>query len=158
MCLFAICNGLVYLLINKSISAIVIIAISTKLEFDLEQEDPIHASANMSLLSCIAPILGIIAACLPILSPAIQIIFGTTRLSSPSQNSSSDPHFSRYWSPTVMSGMRLEEPEMPLVTVHQPFMAKTGYLAPGHIQITSDWEIHSSRGSARLDRSPVRPA
>ncbi|KAJ5881586.1 uncharacterized protein N7529_000258 [Penicillium soppii] len=137
--------------------AIVIIAISTKLEFDLDSEDPTFSSASKSFLLCIAPLLGIIAACLPILSPAVEMIFRTTILSSPSHNSTSDPQtFSRYWNPTALSGMRLDEPEMPLVTVHQPSMTKVGYLAPGHIQITSDWEIHSSRGSARLDRSPVR--
>jgi hypothetical protein len=32
----------------------------------------------------------------------------------------------------------------------QPFMTKMGYLAPGNIQVTSHWEIHSSRGSARV--------
>jgi hypothetical protein len=160
VCLFDICTDVIDNLANQMHhlgSAIVIIAISTKLEFDLDSEDPTFSSASKSFLLCIAPLLGIIAACLPILSPAVEMIFRTTILSSPSHNSTSDPQtFSRYWNPTALSGMRLDEPEMPLVTVHQPSMTKVGYLAPGHIQITSDWEIHSSRGSARLDRSPVR--
>lgn len=135
-----------------------IIAVRMKIEFDLDPEDPTHSSARKSILSCIVPLLGIIVACLPTLEPAIQRIF---RISAPPHSAHTsiyDPTFARYWKTTVLSGRGLEEPEMPLVTLTQPFMAKMGYLAPGNIQVTSHWEIHSSRGSARLDRSPVRQA
>jgi hypothetical protein len=66
------------------------------------------------------------------------------------------PEAAKHWKTTVLASRRLEEPEMPLVTVTQPMMAKMGHLTPGHIHITSDWEIHSSRGSTRIERSPVR--
>ncbi|CAI7584983.1 unnamed protein product [Penicillium palitans] len=137
---------------------VAIIAIRMKIEFDLDPEDPTHGSARKSILSCIAPLLGIVVACLPTLEPAIQRIFRISALPSPAHTSIYDPTFARYWKTTVLSGRGMEEPEMPLVTLTQPFMAKMGYLAPGGIQVTSHWEIHSSRGSGRLDRSPVRQA
>ncbi|CAI7601629.1 unnamed protein product [Penicillium glandicola] len=137
---------------------IAILAIRVKLEFDLDPEDPTYGSATKSILSCIVPPLGIIVACLPTLEPAIQKIFRISTFPSPVHTSIYDPTFARYWRTTVLPGRRLEEPEMPLVTVNHPFMVKMGHLAPGHIQVTSHWEIHSSRGSARLDRSPVRQA
>ncbi|KAJ5375668.1 hypothetical protein N7517_007674 [Penicillium concentricum] len=140
------------------LAIISIIAVRTKLEFDLDPGDPTHGSVRKSILSCIVPLLGIIVACLPTLEPALQRIFRISALPSPVHTSIYDPTFARYWRTTVLSGRRLEELEMPLVTVTQPFMAKMGHLAPGHIQVTSHWEIHSSRGSARLDRSPVRQA
>ncbi|CAG7980110.1 unnamed protein product [Penicillium nalgiovense] len=140
------------------LAIVAIIAIRMKIEFDLDPEDPTHSSARKSILSCIVPLLGIILACLPTLEPAIQTIFGMSASPSPVHTSMYDPTFVRYWKTTVLSGRSLEEPEMPLVTLTQPFKAKMGYLAPGNIQVTSHWEIHSSRGSARLDRSPVRQA
>lgn len=143
---------------NKIYSIVAIIAIRMKIEFDLDPEDPTYSSARKSILSCIVPLLGIILACLPTLEPAIQTIFGMSASPSPVHTSMYDPTFVRYWKTTVLSGRSLEEPEMPLVTLTQPFKAKMGYLAPGNIQVTSHWEIHSSRGSARLDRSPVRQA
>ncbi|KAJ5505004.1 hypothetical protein N7463_007878 [Penicillium fimorum] len=140
------------------LAIISIIAVRTKLEFDLNPKDPTYGSVRKSILSCIVPLLGIIVACLPTLEPAIQKIFRISALPSPVHTSIYDPNFARYLRTTVFAGRRLEEPEMPLVTVTQPFMAKMGHLAPGHIQVTSHWEIHSSRGSARFDRSPVRQA
>ncbi|KAJ5783987.1 uncharacterized protein N7518_009664 [Penicillium psychrosexuale] len=135
---------------------ITIIAIRMKSEFDLDPEDATYSSARKSILSCIVPPLGIIVACLPTLDPAIQKMFRVSVPTSTAHNSIYDPSFARYWKATVLSGRGLEEPEMPLVGLTQPFMAKMSYLAPGNIQVTSHWEIHSSRGSARLDRSPVR--
>ncbi|KAJ5855039.1 hypothetical protein N7534_007582 [Penicillium rubens] len=140
------------------LAIVAIIAIRMKTEFDLDPEDPTYSSARKSILSCIVPLLGIIVACLPTLEPAIQRIFGMSASPSPVHTSICDPTFAKYWKTTVLSGRGLEEPEMPLVTLTQPFMTKMGYLAPGNIQVTSHWEIHSSRGSARLDRSPVRQA
>ncbi|KAJ5519338.1 hypothetical protein N7453_001760 [Penicillium expansum] len=140
------------------LAIVAIIAIRMKFEFDLDPGDPTHSSAWKSILSCIVPLLGIIVACLPTLGPAIEKIFGISALPSPAHTSIYDPTFAKYWKTTVLSGRGLEEPEMPLVTFAQPFMTKIGYLAPGNIQVTSHWEIHSSRGSARLDRSPVRQA
>ncbi|KAJ5173676.1 uncharacterized protein N7500_001607 [Penicillium coprophilum] len=137
------------------LAIISIIAVRTKLEFDLNPGDPAYGSIRKSMLSCVAALLGIIAACLPTLEPVIRKIFGISASPSPVHTSIYDPTFARYWT-SVFSGGRLEEPEMPLVTVTQPFMAKMSHLAPGHIQVTSHWEIHSARGSARLDRSPVR--
>ncbi|CAG8245271.1 unnamed protein product [Penicillium salamii] len=131
---------------------IIILAVRTKLEFDSEPMNQTRIAVSKSTLTCIATILGIIAACLPITTPAIQKIFGNVSPSSSTQTFSPDPG-SRYWNTRVLEGMRFEEPEMPLVTVHPHIMAKAGYLAPGHIRITSDWEIHSSRGSARIERS-----
>ncbi|KAJ5441654.1 hypothetical protein N7491_004060, partial [Penicillium cf. griseofulvum] len=135
-----------------------IIAVLTKLELDLDPGALTQGSARNSILSCIVPLLGIIFACLPILEPAIQYIFRIPVFPSPVHTSIHDPTFASYWRTAVLSGRRLEEPEMPLVTIAQPFKVKMSHLAPGHIQVTSHWEIHSSRGSARLDRSPVRQA
>lgn len=144
------------LMTNQYPRIITIIAIRLKSEFDLDPEDTTYSSARKSILSCIVPPLGIIVACLPTLEPAIQSMFRKPALPSTAHNSIYDPSFARYWKATVLSGKGLEEPEMPLVGLTQPFMAKMSYLAPGNIQVTSHWEIHSSRGSARLDRSPVR--
>lgn len=143
---------------NQWPSIVAIIAIRMKIEFDLDPKDPTHGSARKSILSCIVPLLGIIAACLPTLEPSIQRIFRISALPSPAHTSIYDPTFARYWKTTVLSGRGMEEPEMPLVTLAQPFVAKMGYLAPGKIHVTSHWEIHSARGSARFDRSPVRQA
>ncbi|CAG7959321.1 unnamed protein product [Penicillium olsonii] len=134
---------------------IILISVRTKLEFDSEPTNQTKISASKSALACIAPILGIIAACLPITAPAIQKMCGVPSRSFSTQTLSPDPG-SRYWNTRVLEGMQLDEPEMPLVTVHPHVMAKAGYLAPGHIRITSDWEIHSSRGSARIERPPMQ--
>ncbi|KAJ5352883.1 hypothetical protein N7452_001857 [Penicillium brevicompactum] len=134
---------------------IIILAVRTKLEFKSESANSTHFAVSKSTLTCIVPILGIITACLPIISPAIQTVSGRPSLTPSTQTFSPDPG-SRHWDSRALTGMRLEEPEMPLVTVHPHVMAKAGYLAPGHIRITSDWEIHSSRGSTRPDRSSVR--
>lgn len=57
----------------------------------------------------------------------------------------------------MLSGAQMEEPEIPLVTVTQPRMAKKlSELAQGQIKITSDWEIHSARNSARVERDSIR--
>jgi hypothetical protein len=62
-----------------------------------------------------------------------------------------------YWKTTVLSGAQMDEPEIPLVTVAMPPMAKKlSELAHGQIKITSDWEIHSARNSARLERDSLR--
>jgi hypothetical protein len=129
-----------------------------KMEFDLDPKDSTYGSARKSILSCIVPLLGIIVACLPTLEPAIQRMFKISALPSPVRASIHDPTFARYWKTTVLPGRGMEESEMPLVTLTQPFVAKMSYLAPGNIQVTSHWEVHSSRSSARLDRSPVRQA
>ncbi|KAI3232173.1 transcriptional regulator family: Fungal Specific TF [Penicillium roqueforti] len=113
---------------------ITIIAIRLKSEFDLDPEDTTYSSARKSILSCIVPPLGIIVACLPTLEPAIQSMFRKPALPSTAHNSIYDPSFARYWKATVLSGKGLEEPEMPLVGLTQPFMAKMSYLAPGNIQ------------------------
>ncbi|KAJ5598638.1 hypothetical protein N7537_008722 [Penicillium hordei] len=137
---------------------VAIIAICMKMEFDLDPKDSTYGSARKSILSCIVPLLGIIVACLPTLEPAIQRMFKISALPSPVRASIHDPTFARYWKTTVLPGRGMEESEMPLVTLTQPFVAKMSYLAPGNIQVTSHWEVHSSRSSARLDRSPVRQA
>lgn len=116
---------------NQFSSIVAIIAIRMKTEFDLDPEDPTYSSARKSILSCIVPLLGIIVACLPTLEPAIQRIFGMSASPSPVHTSICDPTFAKYWKTTVLSGRGLEEPEMPLVTLTQPFMTKMGYLAPG---------------------------
>ncbi|KAJ5780241.1 hypothetical protein N7457_005401 [Penicillium paradoxum] len=137
------------------LAIITIIAIRLTPGFEVDPHDLTHSSARKSILSCIILPLGIIAASLPIPQSPVE----RNRLSAfPSafHPSISELNFARYWRTTVISGRQLDEPEMPLVTVAKPFMAKMGYLAPGHIQVTSDWEIHSSRGSARFDKSPVR--
>ncbi|KAJ5933115.1 hypothetical protein N7516_007604 [Penicillium verrucosum] len=140
------------------LAIVTIIAIRMKIDLDIDPKDPTYGSARKSILSCIVPLLGIIVACLPTLEPAIQRIFRISALPSPAHTSIYDPTFARYWKTTVLSGRGMEEPEMPLVSLAQPFVAKMGYLAPGDIQVTSHWEIHSSRGSARFDKSPVRQA
>ena len=69
----------------------------------------------------------------------------------------SSPVSPGYWKTTVLSGAHMEEPEIPLVTVTQPRMAKKlSELAHGQIQITSGWEIHSTRNSARVERDSLR--
>lgn len=124
--------------------------------FAPDPEDLTYSSIRRSILTCVVPSLGIIVACLPILEPTYQRNLRVSAFPAALHASISDLNFARYWRTTVISGRRLEETEMPLVTVAKPSMAKMGSLIPGHIQVTSDWEIHSSRGSARLDRSPMR--
>ncbi|KAJ5175934.1 uncharacterized protein N7482_001811 [Penicillium canariense] len=138
------------------ILGLIIIAISAiriKVEFDLDPEDPTYSSARKSLLSSIIPLLGIIVASLPMLPPAVERIFGTSIFSSTVDGSSGGPVSPRYWKTTILSGTQMEETEIPLVTVTMPPMAKKlSELAHGQIKITSDWEIHSARNSARLAR------
>ncbi|KAJ5925146.1 hypothetical protein N7454_007785 [Penicillium verhagenii] len=130
--------------------------IRIKIEFDLNSNDPTFGSARKSILSCIVPLLGIIVACLPIISPSIQRIFRTKILSSPSEGATYG-YRSSYYKPTVLSGRQMEEPEIPLVSVMQPPMAKKlSEWCHGQIKITSDWEIHSTRNSARLDKDLIR--
>ncbi|KAJ5666780.1 hypothetical protein N7462_011189 [Penicillium macrosclerotiorum] len=138
--------GLVIL--GVSISRIIV-------EFKLNPEDPTYGSTRKSLLSSIIPLLGIIVACLPIIPPAIEKLSGSTLFSSTADGHT--PVSPGYWKTTVLSGAQMEEPEIPLVTVAMPPMAKKlSELAHGQIKITSDWEIHSTRNSARLDRDSVR--
>ncbi|KAJ5305544.1 uncharacterized protein N7443_005204 [Penicillium atrosanguineum] len=145
--------GLIYIL------GIVIVAISAvriKIESNLDPEDPTYGSARKSLIACIAPLLGIIAVCLPLLPPAIQQLFGTSVFCSAADGPASDSPSAGYWKTTVMTE-QMEEPEIPLVIVAPPPMAKKlSELAHGQIKITSDWEIHSARNSARLDRDPIQ--
>lgn len=66
---------------------------------------------------------------------------------------------SGYYKTAVLSGTQMEEPEIPLVTIRQPPMAKKlSEWCHGQIKITSDWEIHSTRNSARLDKDSIRRA
>ncbi|KAJ6100107.1 hypothetical protein N7467_001642 [Penicillium canescens] len=143
-------------IIALGLGIVALIASRMKYESKLMPSDATYGSTRKSLLSCLVPILGITVACLPTLPPVIQRIFGTSVFSSISRMSGLGPEAAKPWKTTVLTGRRLEEPEMPLVTVTQPMMAKMGHLTPGHIHITSDWEIHSSRGSTRIERSPVR--
>ncbi|KAJ5548030.1 hypothetical protein N7513_005264 [Penicillium frequentans] len=147
--------GAVYIL---GIIIIVATAVRIKIEFDLNPDDETFGSARKSLISCIVPLLGIIVACLPILPPAIQRIFGTTMFS-PSDGETYGHRSSGYYKTTVKSVTQMEGPEIPLVTVTQPPMAKKlSEWCHGQIKITSDWEIHSTRNSARIDKDSVRRA
>ncbi|KAJ6090531.1 hypothetical protein N7486_009346 [Penicillium sp. IBT 16267x] len=147
--------GAVYLL---GIIIIVATSVRIKVEFDLNPDDETFGSARKSLLSCIIPLLGIIVACLPILPPSIQRIFGTT-IFSPSDGETYVYSSSGYYKTTVISGTQMEGPEIPLVTVTQPPMAKKlSECCHGQIKITSDWEIHSARNSARIDKDSIRRA
>lgn len=139
-------------------SIITATAIRIKVEFDLDPDDEIFGSARKSLLSCIVPLLGILVACFPILAPSIQRIFGTTMFS-PSDGETYGYRSSGYYKTTVISGTQMEGPEIPLVTVTQPPMAKKlSEWCHGQIKITSDWEIHSARNSARIDKDSIRRA
>ncbi|QQK45263.1 putative integral membrane protein [Penicillium digitatum] len=138
------------------LAIIALIPIRAKFKSDLDPEGPPYGSAGQSMISCIVPLLGIIVACLPTLEPAIQRIFRISTHPASSPTSVYDPNLANYWKATVLSCRGVEEPEIPLVTLTQPLVAKIGYFTPGGIQVTSHWEIHSSRGSTRLDRSPVR--
>ncbi|KAJ5363618.1 uncharacterized protein N7496_009331 [Penicillium cataractarum] len=148
--------GCIYFL---GIVIIVISAVRIKVEFDLDPEDPTYGSARKSLFTSVVPLLGIIAACLPILPPAIQRVFGASLFSSTADGIATSPVSSGYWKTTVLSKRQMEELEIPLVTVTMPPMAKKlSELAHGQIKITSDWEIHSARNSARLERDSIRRA
>ncbi|KAJ6125713.1 hypothetical protein N7523_003333 [Penicillium sp. IBT 18751x] len=145
--------GLIYIL---GIAILAITAVRIELEDKLDPEDPTYGSARISLFSCIASLLGIIVVCLPLLPPAIQKLFGTSFFCSTADGPVSDSPSAGYWKTTVMKEQP-EEPEIPLVTVAPPPMAKKlTELAQGQIKITSDWEIHSARNSARLDRESIR--
>ncbi|KAJ6135529.1 hypothetical protein N7512_000689 [Penicillium capsulatum] len=135
---------------------ITISAVRIKIGSDIDLSGLTHDTACNSLLSCIIPLVGIVVACLPTLAPVVQKIFRTSMLSS-TAGPSSHPVSPGYWKTTVLSGAQMEEPEIPLVTVTQPRIAKKlSELAHGQIQITSDWEIHSTRNSARLERDSIR--
>lgn len=132
------------------------VRIKTGTEIEIDPDDPTYGSTRNSLLTCIIPLLGIIVACLPVLAPAIQKIMGPSTLSS-NDSHHSNPVSPGYWKTTVLSNAHMEEPEIPLVTVTQPRMAKKlSELAHGQIQITSGWEIHSARNSARVERDSLR--
>ncbi|KAJ6013294.1 hypothetical protein N7540_007885 [Penicillium herquei] len=127
---------------------------------DLNTTDILYTSARNSLLSCVVPLLGIIVACLPIIPPAIHRTFGTDIFLSPSDSITTYGYrASGYYKTTVLSGTQMEEPEIPLVSVRQPPMAKKlSEWCHGQIKITSDWEIHSARNSARMDKESIRRA
>ncbi|KAJ5727129.1 hypothetical protein N7493_004949 [Penicillium malachiteum] len=126
----------------------------------LNTNDILYTSVRNSLLSCAVPFLGIIVACLPIIPPAIHRIFGTDIFLSPTDSMTTYSYrASGYYKTTVLSGKQMEEPEIPLVSVRQPPMAKKlSEWCHGQIKITSDWEIHSTRNSARLDKDSIRRA
>ncbi|CEJ53842.1 hypothetical protein PMG11_00182 [Penicillium brasilianum] len=146
--------GCIYAL---GIVIIVVSAVRIKVHFDLDPEDPTYGSARNSLLTCVIPLLGLIAACLPILPPAIQRVCGTSVFSSTADGISTSPVSPGYWKTTVLSKGQMEELAIPLVTVTMPPMAKKlSELAHGQIKITSHWEIHSARNSARLERDSIR--
>lgn len=137
-------------------SIIAICAVHVRIDYNLDPEDTTYGSARKSLISCIIPLLGIIVVCLPLLPPAIQQLFGTSMFCSAADGPASDSPSAGYWKTTVMTE-QMEEPEIPLVTVAPPPMAKKlSELAHGQIKITSDWEIHSARNSARVDRDSIR--
>lgn len=138
-------------------SIIVISGIRMKLDLDLAPDDPTYGSARKSLLACVIPLVGIIAACLPVLPPAIQRLFGITMFSSTADEPGPGHVSPGYWKTLSPSHAHTEEPEIPLVTVTQaPWTKKWSELALGQIKITSDWEIHSARNSARLDKDSIR--
>ncbi|KAJ5646060.1 hypothetical protein N7490_002432 [Penicillium lividum] len=148
--------GAVYILGIIIITATII---RIKIELDLNPDDETFGSARKSLLSCIIPLLGIIVACLPIIPPSIQRIFGITMFSSPSDGVTYGYRSSGYYKSTVILGTHMEDPEIPLVSVRQPPMAKKlSEWCHGQIKITSDWEIHSTRNSARMDKDSIRRA
>jgi hypothetical protein len=141
---------------NNSIIGLSALRIDTKLF--LISKDSTYGSAPESLVSSIVTLLGIIAACLPVLAPASQRVTGTPECKLISESPRPDPATTRYWKATV-SGGQMEEPEIPLVTVTQaPVGKRPGFneWALGQIKITSDWEIHSTRNSARLDKDSIR--
>lgn len=130
-----------------------------KIEFTLAPDDSTYGSTRKSLLSSVVALSGIIVACLPVLAPASKRMSGTTECTLITEAPRSDPVSNRYWKATVLSGGQVEEPEIPLVTVTQPpghGAKRFNEWAFGQIKITSDWEIHSARNSARLDRDSIR--
>jgi hypothetical protein len=142
----------------NSIIALSALRVDTKLF--LISRDSTYGSAPESFVSSIVTLLGIIVACLPVLAPASQRINGTPECTLISETTRSETvSGSKYWKATVQSGGQMEEPEIPLVTVTQPPVGKRpGFneWALGQIKITSDWEIHSTRNSARLDKDSIR--
>lgn len=144
-------------IIYDSIIALSALRVDTKLF--LTSKDSTYGSAPESLVSSVVTLLGIIVACLPVLAPVCQRITGTPECTLISEVQRSDPASSRYWKATVLSNGQMEDPEIPLVRVTQPPVGKRpGFneWALGQIKITSDWEIHSARNSARLDRDSIR--
>ncbi|KAJ5805178.1 hypothetical protein N7474_011065 [Penicillium riverlandense] len=125
---------------------ITIIGVRLKYIISPEPEDPTYGSALKSILTATVLPLGIIVSCLPVIYTAIRS----------SSRRPGSPMSARYWKTTVLSSRRppghfqIDEPEMPLVTVTQPVMVKGSDFLRGHIQVTSDWEIHSTRDSSRL--------
>lgn len=150
----------IYQLTISSSSIIAATLVRIKTDYDLETEDLPYSSARKSLILCIVPLIGIIVACLPIIPPALQRLFGTNRFSSLSEGATTYGYtHSGYYKTTVLSGTQMEEPEIPLVSVDRPPMAKKlSEWCQGQIKITSDWEIHSTRNSARLDKDSIRRA
>ncbi|KAJ5113832.1 hypothetical protein N7456_002366 [Penicillium angulare] len=148
---------LIYLL---GLIIITITLIRIKADSYLNEDDITYTSARKSLLSCLVPLLGIIVACLPIMPPSIQTISGRHVFSSPTDDAAAYGYrHSGYYKTTVLSGAQMEEPEIPLVSVRHPPMAKKlSEWCQGQIKITSDWEIHSTRNSARMDKDSIRRA
>ncbi|KAJ5112598.1 hypothetical protein N7532_000643 [Penicillium argentinense] len=151
--------GGIYLLglIFLSPSIIALFAVRIKIEFILDPGDPTYGSARKSLLSNVVALLGIIVACLPVLAPVHRMTARSNECTMMTEGPSAEPVSTRYWKATVLSGGHMEEPDIPLVTVTQPPIArKFNEWALGQIKITSDWEIHSTRNSARLERDSIR--
>ncbi|KAJ5569591.1 uncharacterized protein N7459_009021 [Penicillium hispanicum] len=146
--------GGIYIL---GIIIIVLSGVRIKVDLDLNPADPTYTSARTSLLTCMIPLVGIIAACLPLLPPAIQHLSGTMMFSPVADGPDPAPVSPRYWKTDAVSSAQVKEPEIPLVPGARTRMStKWSELGFGQIKITSDWEIHSTRNSARLDKDSIR--
>ena len=109
------------------------------------------------MLSCVVALLGIIVASMPLLIPSIERIFGTYVFSPEEEVADFSFRSAGYHKTPKVSGAQMTDLEIPLVTVTQPPIAKRwSELAHGSIKITSDWEIHSSRNSARIEQDSIR--
>ncbi|KAJ5081805.1 hypothetical protein NUU61_010069 [Penicillium alfredii] len=122
---------------------IALTALRIKFGLDIDSEYPSYNTLRLSLVSSMVPLLGLIVACLPFMSPVMENNFHTSTLSSTIHRSGSGYVTTGYW--------KAEELDVPLVGFVPPAVLKAG-----QIQITSDWEIHSTRDSARLDRGSLR--
>ncbi|KAF7715991.1 Uncharacterized protein PECH_004584 [Penicillium ucsense] len=149
-----IATACIYMLAS---SILIISGIRIRMEIQGNPGDFTFEYARTSLLSTAILVLGIITSSLPFMSPAAGRIFQTSLFSPTVEGVTMSPVLLDDRENTILLGVPAVGRPTPMVTVTMPPIVKcVSERAREHITITSDWEIHSTRNSTRIERFSMR--
>ncbi|KAI0458582.1 hypothetical protein F5B21DRAFT_500475 [Xylaria acuta] len=134
------------LVFSVGLTIVIITAVRFKYFFQFDPSDFTATVLEEAILSAVLPLLGIVNANILVMQPAMRkILSSLTTFTKGTESSSTDAGSRpRYFE-------RLPEPPISLSELDNSIKAKP-INEPGHIRVTTDWEVHSATGSEQQQK------